>query len=213
MLNFNDYAEHFKHLNNNFENSGNFDVVFKIYPKPYEDDIQELEDEIKAEQGMENFRKAESLRQFYFSSQRPHLSWQYVGHNDKQRITCGVVRIASIYQIYDPDEELGQPFRLIYQKYRLFDWLGENHQVYLKFAENVSEPELYYYSGDTDKSYRMSLNVSEYLHLAKETAGLFPWQEFFITDNNFKMEKEHARKFLDDLELLFPKADVSKFRF
>ncbi|MDM8540605.1 hypothetical protein QUF90_05910 [Desulfococcaceae bacterium HSG9] len=55
----------------------------------------------------------------------------------------------------------------------------------------------------------MSINIKEYLNLAKETAGLYPWQEFFIADKKFSIEQEQEENFKEDLELLFPETDIS----
>ena len=58
----------------------------------------------------------------------------------------------------------------------------------------------------------MSIGFVEYMSLLLECRGLYMWQEFFVEDDRFPIDRDLANLFLADLELLFPDADSSKFR-
>jgi hypothetical protein len=189
--------------------------MFKAYPKRYlpvnTDDVEEMEKEIAEE--IEGFRIWEPIKRFF-----QHVvgagfewGWQYLGHTDPNRITCGTARISMIYQIYDPEDEIGQPFDLLYKNYRLLDRIGEESCVSLKFHKGKEEPYLYYYLKETDQYYPMSIGIIEYFELLLQTMGMYPWQEFFIADNDFKGDTQRQDQFLSDMELLFPQAETSLF--
>lgn len=211
-MNFEQYVSNLKSKIEKMEASQEYELKYEIYPPAIAEDLQEMEDEILAEEGMEGFQIWHPLRQFYQVANGFKLSWQYLGNPEKNRITAGTARIALIYAIYDPEDEMGQPFNLLYRNYRLFDWIGVESHVSLKFYPGKPEPELYYYTKDTDSYHLMSVNFIEYMDLLLQTMGLYPWQEFFIADNEFTLEKNKADKFIADLEILFPDADIAKFR-
>lgn len=193
------------------EESNQFLLKYRINPPAFEEDIQDMEEEISTEENMEDFKVWEPIRQFYQVANGFELSWQYLGHEDESRITCGSAKIPVINAIFEPEEKIGQPFSLIYQETRLFDWIGTESNVNLKFSSQKKSPDLLYFTSRTKSCHLLSIEFPEYLNFLLQTRGLYPWQEFFIDDENFKRDPGEAQQFLSDLELLFPDVDKSNF--
>lgn len=210
-MDFEQYFNDMKSVIKNMEDSRKFELTYTIQRPALVEDIREMEDKISAEEGMERFRISTPIKKLYQAANGFRLRWTYIYLTDEDYITCGNTDISSIYAIFDPEDELGKPHKLLYKKYRLFDWIGDNNHVALKFLKEREEPKLYYYAKNTNSYYKMSIDFTEYLSLMLEARALYPWQEFFIADRNFKIDQHIAQKFLFDLELLFSDADLSRF--
>ncbi len=173
--------------------------------------INEMESEIASEEGMEGFALSKSIKDFYRVADGFKFAWQYKGHADKSRITTGLATISTLYEIYDPNEEMGQPHSQLYERYRLFDWTGKDEQVYMKFTKGSNEPALFYFTRKTKSYHPMSLDFVTYMELLSEARGLYPWQKFFVTEKGVRLDKKGAEKFISDLRLLFPDAEPGRF--
>ena len=173
--------------------------------------IAQMESEIAGEEGMAGFALAKPVRDFYRLADGFKFAWQYKGHADKTRVTTGLATISTLYEIFDPDEEMGQSHAQLYEKYRLFDWTGKNEQVYMKFTRGSNEPALFYFTKETKKYYPLSLDFTAYMSLLGEVRGLYPWQKFFVADRKVRIDEKRAERFVSDLRLLFPDADASRF--
>ena len=216
-MNFKKYLETLSKKIEEMESSGEFEIKYRIYPPAFVEDIEEMEKEISEEKGMENFKVWNTFKNFYLVTGGFYFGWRYAkypeGNPDPDKITTGTTDISVIYSIYDPENEIGQPFKQLYEKYRLFDWIGEDSQVFFKFDRDIQKPKLYYYNRDYgDKYYLMSIGFVEYMEILIELMGLYTWQECFIQDSSFVRNKNQERLFSSGLKMLFPNTDISKFQ-
>jgi len=208
-MDFEEYIKNLKLVIKEMEESQKYDLLYSISPPT--EDIEEMEDYILEELDVHEFHVWDTFKKFYKVTRGFTLRWTYRGLTDENYITTGNSSINTISAIYYPEEQIGRQFDL-YENYRIFDTIGEENHVAVKFVERREEPKFYYYDKRTESYYLMSLTFTEYLKSLQETRALYPWQQFFITDKNFTMDTNQAQKFIGDLELLFPDVDRSKFR-
>ncbi|NES86851.1 MAG: hypothetical protein F6K10_38995 [Moorea sp. SIO2B7] len=216
-MNFKQFIDTLSKKINEMESLEKFDIKYRIYPPSFLEDIKEMETEISEEEGMENFQVWNIFKDFYLVTGGFYIGWRYAeypeGNPDTDKITTGATDIPVIYSIYDPEDEIGQPFKQLYEKYRLFDRISEDSQVFLKFDRAQQEPKLYYYNRDYgDKYYLMSIGFVEYMEILIQVMGLYTWQEFFIQDSSFIIDNIQRKRFLLGLETFFPNVNISNFQ-
>lgn len=210
-MNFKKYVKDLKARIGAIESSPEFKSQSEFFDPIVPRNIDEMEGEIAAEPGMEGFALSKPLKDFYRVADGFNFAWQYKGHADKSRVTTGMATISTLYEIYDPDAEMGQPHGQLYEQYRLFDWTGEDEQVYMKFTRGSNEPALFYFTRKTKKYYPLSLDFTAYMGLLSEARGLTPWQRFFVADKGVRIDARRAERFFSDLRLLFPDAEPGRF--
>jgi hypothetical protein len=213
-----DFEQYIKKMNSTLgqmEASGQYDISYTIFPPEiYMDDFEEF---IRDELGIEGFHFWQAFKEFYKVTFRFTFRWSYRHRTNYGHSKWGASNISIISLIYEPEEQIGEEFNL-YEGYRVFDfvegeeyWLDGNY-VAVHFVEGREEPDFYYYSCDTEMYHKMSIGFLEYMSLLLACRGLYGWQYFFLLDENFPVEYDRANQFLADLELLFPDADSSKYR-
>lgn len=210
-MNFKKYLKDLKSKIEAVESSPQFKSQSEFFDPIVPKNIDEMEAEIAGEEGMAGFALAKPIKDFYRAADGFKFAWQYKGHADKTRVTTGLATISTLYEIYDPDEEMGQPHAQLYEKYRLFDWTGKDEQVYMKFERGGNDPALFYFTRKTKGYHPLSLDFTTYMELLAEVRGLYPWQKFFVADPRVRVNEQRAERFLSDLRLLFPDADASRF--
>lgn len=210
-MNFRRYVADLKSKIKAIESSSLFKSQSEFPDPIVSGNINEMEAEIASEEGMSGFALPKPIKEFYRVSNGFQFAWQYKGHPDKSRVTTGLATISELYEIYDPDEELGRPHAWLYEKYRLFDWAGEGDQVYMKFSKGSNDPALFYFTERTKSYHPMSLDFTAYLGLLAQVRGLYPWRKFFVADKRVRIDAKRAERFIEDLRLLFPDADPTPF--
>jgi hypothetical protein len=207
------YINQIHELGSRLQNDSRFKVVFETYPTPRTGDLEDLESIIRSEPGMEDFKICDQIREFYQVSNGFRLQWQYLDHDDQHRITTGSTAIASILGIYLPDEEEGQPYSLIYERPRIFDDIGNQDYVAMRFSRDVASPKLLYKCRDSDRVHELGLDFNRYLELLLQARAMYRWQQFFITDDSFRPLPGVEDRFRSDLKQLFSEVDLSPFTF
>lgn len=212
--------------------SEEYNLVHCYIGRPYsiEEVLEDTEEFIATQyEGMEDFKVWEPFKKFYQAAGWINFGWVYLGeHSNPLQNPCGASKIYKLIDVYDPEEiyyfsenrsvyvpqqeRMNQPLKL-YNEYRIFDRIAieEETHVAIKFLRNQEAPIFYYYTLKNNSYYRMSVGFEEYLELLLQTMGLGPWQEFFIDDRNFSIDRAEAEQFLEDLELLFPEVDRTIF--
>jgi len=208
-MNFEQYINTFKLIMQEMTTSQQYEINYNFYPGSEEINI--FEEIISEEHNLNGFRIWDTFKQFYQVTMGFEFTWVYRDRTNKKYLTMGSSNIQLIYEIYEPEEQIGGSFNL-YEGYRIIDRIQDENHIAVKFIEGREEPALYYYSLDTEMYHKMSLGFVEYMNLLLESRGLYQWQEFFIADTNFPINYDRANQFVADLELLFPDADSSKYR-
>ncbi|WAS04187.1 hypothetical protein LQF76_09100 [Gloeomargaritales cyanobacterium VI4D9] len=209
-----DFTEYISDLSRALEtlaNSQDFEINYEIGSPQPESDIVELEEYVADFLQDNNFRIWRVFTDFYKKSRKITFGWQYLGHSDQARITCGSSRIQSIISLYDPENEIGESFKL-YDRCRVLDHIGTENHVSVKFSKEQAEPELYYYVSRDNSFHLMSIGFLDYLRLTLQTRGMYPWHEFFLKDGFVTINRSRAIQFLEDMERLFPEIDRSQFQ-
>ena len=172
------------------------------------EDILELEMELieKLGDGFEIYKPIKAFNKIVLGFE---FGWSYSEQTHKDRVVAGKANIASVYSIYDPDEEYNKPSRL-FEEYRLLDNPGSQAKVYLKFTTGIDEPQLIYFDAETQEYTPLQLTFEAYLHCLKICRAMYPWQHFFL-ENKSLCDKKRMIQFLDDMELLFPREDATVF--
>jgi len=232
-MNYHKYIEQLKKQLLDIQASPQYYLVHCDIARPYtrEEVLEDTEGFISSEyEGMENFKVWESFKDFYQQAAGwINFGWVYLGqHSNPFQNPSGGSNIYTLVNVYDPDEiyipeenrsiyitieeRLSQPFKL-YNEYKIFDRIAIENETHVavKFLRNQEAPIFYYYILETKSYYRMSIGFDEYLELLLQTRGLSPWQEFFIDDINFRLDRACGEQFLKDLELLFPEIDRTIF--
>ncbi|HEX8475982.1 MAG TPA: hypothetical protein VF666_18430 [Pyrinomonadaceae bacterium] len=211
-MDFNQYVAQMKAEVTSIEASQKFWIQHEFYPAVASRDIEEMEADIREEEGMQGFRVANPIRDFYQSANGFRFSWKYLKHTDSERVTVANTHISLLSEIYEPEDEEGKSRKLLYENRRLFDRNGPENHVYMKFDEGQDEPRLYYFHAASERYHLLSLDFVGYMERLREARAMSPWQQFFIDDKDFKIDEQRAEQFFQDLALLFPDADASKFR-
>ncbi len=209
-----DFKKYLKDLKSKvaaIEGSPRFKSQSEFFDPIVPGNIDEMESEIAGEEGMKGFALSKPIKEFYRAADGFKFAWQYKGHADKSRVTTGLATISTLYEIYDPDSEMGKPHGHLYEKYRLFDWTGKDEQVYMKFTKGSNEPAFFYFTRKTKSYHPLSLDFVTYMELLSEARGLYPWQKFFVADKKARMDEKSAERFISDLQLLFPDAEPGRF--
>lgn len=205
------YINQIHELASRLESDGRFKVVFEAYPPMRAGNLEDMENQIKSEPGMEGFEILAPFREFYLMTNGFRLRWQYLGHDDPQRITTGSTRIVSPIELYQPDEEEGEPFSLMYERLRIFDDMGELDNVAMQHYRNSASPKLLYKCQDIEGVHELGLDFNSYLELMLQARAMYRWQQFFIVDEIFRPLPEVEEQFRSDMMLLFPEVDLSPF--
>lgn len=210
-MNFSKYVADLKKKIAAIESSPQFKSRSEFPDPIVSGNIDEMEAEIAGEEGMGGFALPRPVKEFYRESDGFQFSWQFTGRPDESRVTTGVAAVSRLYEIYDPDEHLGRPHAWLYEGYRLFDWAGEDEQVYMKFSKGGNDPALFYFTEGTKSYHPMSLDFTAYMGLLADVRGLYPWRKFFVEDKRVRVDAKRAERFVEDLRLLFPDADPTPF--
>ncbi len=137
------------------------------------------------------------------------------GNEHDGHVGVGFANIASLFAIYMPWDERDWSFELLYERYILFDRLRQgnilDNSVSLRFRRGVAAPDLCYYALRTNSYYRMRIGVEEYIHLLRETLGLYSWQQFFLADP-FPHDVGARDAFVARLSRVRPDVDLALFR-
>ncbi len=214
-MDFEQYIKRMKTSLEDMEASQQYDISYTIYPPATE--IEEFEETIREEHGIDWFRFWQPFKEFYQVTMGVTFRWSYRHLTNQRYITSGASNLNLLFVLYEPEEQITGEFNL-YEGYRIFDFVGgdeyvlDGNYVAVLFVEGREEPDFYYYSFDTELYHKMSICFFEYMSLLLECRGLYMWQEFFVEDDRFPIDRELANLFLADLELLFPDADSSLFR-
>lgn len=209
MTDFANYVQKLQAIADELQNSGRFVAQFTLHAPAYAEDLDDMAAELAEEPGMAGLSIPAEMKAFYSAANGFHLAWQEL-RPEGDRVVAGLARLPIINAIYEPDD--GQPRAKLYEDYRLFDWVGEEDQVYMKFTQGVAEPKLFYYAQDTGKHHELPLGFSEYLELLLEARAMYPWQRLFLTDPEIRADAAARETFVQDLERLFPAADSSRFK-
>src|ERR1044071_9797319 len=121
-MNFKKYVKDLKAKIEAVEASPDFKSQSEFFDHLVHKNIDEMESEIAAEEGMEEFALSKPVKDFYRVADGFNFAWQYKGDAGKSRVITGMATISTLYEIFDPDAEMGQPHSQLYEKYRLFDW-------------------------------------------------------------------------------------------
>ena len=210
-----DYADYVRKLRESaggMQASARFHCHFTQRPGAHPDDVDDVDDmeaEIAREEGMAGFSVPGDMKRFYTAANGFELGWQEVRTDG--RVVAGSARLPIINAIYEPEEEMGQPRSLLYERPRLFDWTGEEDQVYMRFTRIVAEPRLFYRAQSTGREHALSLTFPEYLERLLEARAMYPWQRFFVSDPEIRLDTAARQAFVQDLQRLFPETDASRF--
>ncbi|AFZ26461.1 hypothetical protein Cylst_4370 [Cylindrospermum stagnale PCC 7417] len=212
-MNFEQYIQKMQLIFREMEVSEQYDLSYEI-SRPATD-IGEFEEIIAEEHGIDGFHIWEPFKKFYQVTSGFTFRWRYLNSTNENYSTNGMANINLIFLIYEPEEQISGEFNL-FAGYRILDFIGDeelekDNYVAVKFFDDRDEPDLYYYSIDTDSYYKMSIGFEEYMNLLLECRALYPWQELFISDKNFILDSNRIQQFLADIIFLFPDIDISKF--
>jgi hypothetical protein len=210
-MDFTAYVRKLEAIAGKMQSSERFHIHFTLRPPAHPEDVADMEAELAEEEGMEGFSIPAELKQFYTAANGFELGWQEVRSGD-ERIVAGSARLPIINAIYEPEDEAGQPRTLLYQRYRLFDWTGEEDQVYMKFTPGAAEPRLFYHARETGEYHELALGFTEYLELLLEARAMYPWQRLFVKDDALRLDGSARETFMAEVKRLFPDADTSRFR-
>lgn len=205
-------VEGFRQVVARMEGSGQFKLVHEFYPPLPMADIEFLEEHVRELSGEEGFRIWRPLAEVYAEANGFVVQWQYLGPREREMTRNGSVQLQMLDQIYLPSEQQGNPVEKLYEGLPVFDDIGPDNHVALKFARGREEPELYYFTSDTGSHHRMSIGLPQYWDLLLEARAMHPWQELFIADPAFTLDPAQRERFLTGLATLFPEADASKFQ-
>jgi hypothetical protein len=208
MTDFASYIQKLQRIAGEMQGSGRFVVQFTLHAPAHPDDLDEMVAELAEEPGMTGLSIPAEMKAFYTAANGFHLAWQELRPGG-DRVVAGLARLPIINEIYEPDD--GQPRSRMDEDYRLFDWVGEEDQVYMKLTQGVAEPRLFYYAQDTGRYHELPLGFSEYLELLLEARAMYPWQRLFVTDPELRLDAAARDAFVQTLERLFPGADTSRF--
>jgi len=177
-----------------------------------ETSIQQMEKYIEEHQGIPNFHILPAMRPFYQAIGGWELTWVYHEPSPIVRTTpIGQSFLSGPSTLYAPVDEAEHD--LPYDEgYRVFDRIAAEEMVVLKFQRGVDEPEFYLHHVPSDTYHPLALDFPTYMDLLLQTRALYPWQQFFVTTPDFRIDKEIERAFFVDLARLFPDADASRFR-
>jgi hypothetical protein len=161
------------------EASGQYDISYIIYPPMT--DIEDFEEIIREEHGIDGFHVWLPLKEFYQVTMSVTFTWVYRHRTNECYFTSGVSNLSLISVIYEPEEQITGEFNL-YKGYKIFDFVGGNkyvldgNYVAVQFVEGREEPDFYYDSFDTEMYYKMSIDFGEYMNLLLKCRGLYMWQ-------------------------------------
>ncbi len=188
-------------------------VRYKVYPPVHPDDITEMEHDLSCADDMSGFHVADTVSQFYQVANGLRFVWVYHGYQVDGYEPVGNTNISLLSDIYEPTDSLNDPlpYTLLYEQYRLFDWTGDKEQVVMEFSRGKEEPELYYHCAEDNSYHRLALDITTYMDLLLQTRGLYPWQQFFVADDNFHVDEKRAQRFFVNLARLFPDVDATRF--
>jgi len=195
-----------------------YDVkLWYAYPSLSDQEITALEARVVERQGVSGFHVAPSMRPFFRIVGGWDLSWVYDDPSPVSgQLPYGKCTLSSLPGIYmagdgsDDDEGRGDvPYD---EDYRLFDWIGFQEEVVLRFQRGVDEPMLYLHDVPSDLYHPLALDFTAYTDLLLQCRALSPWQRFFVTTPGYHVDDETTRVFFDNLAYLFPDADPAHFR-
>ena len=173
--------------------------------------LRSFKEDTATREGMSGFCIAPEIEAFYAVCNGFKLTWQHLHPPRADLIVTGAARIMTVTQLYDPEENIGQPF-VLYGEYRKLDEIGSDYHVAARFARGQTSPDLFYYNGEVGQYRHLSLGFTDYMTILLGVGGLFPWQEFFIDEPGFRLDTRGAEEFLEKLHFVFPDSDDSLFR-
>lgn len=191
------------------ESSGRFRLAHDFYPGLSGESIQELAEIVAEQEGLAELRFWGPVESLLAQSSCFYLNWEYTARPDPSMTQVGVVHI-DLIEVFDP-EEVESPKPKLFGGFKVFDRIGPDNHVALRFPGPGQEPELHYFTSETGRYHGMSIGLEEYFSRLVEARAIYQWQELFIADSSFEMKPEDAEKLLAGLREIFPEVDVSKF--
>ncbi len=214
-MNTNDYAARIQVFRAHIEvmrHTPPFEVInWRVFKPMREASILQMEEYVAQHQDSPNFHVLPTMRPFYHVTTGWELTWVYwepspITNNPPN----GQSLLSGPGELYAPVDWAEQDIPYD-EGYRVFDALSANEEVVLKFHRGIDEPEFHLHHMPSDSYHPLALDFPTYMDLLLQTRGLSPWQHFFVTSPNFRIDDRTREGFLDNLRRLFPEADTSRF--
>lgn len=214
-----DLRKLFKDRLNEIENNKNFvDTIFQLNNKASKSQINKIEKEIGR-------KLPPGMLDFYSQMNGLYMSWRYRVPGEPYRIITGKSEIRSIdkvftnlIEVFDNGDWKDDVFWSRYSKkeeielfnnFMVLDELDNGNYIIFKI-NNDQEPDLYLYS-HCNRYYPLDISFSEYVDLLFKTCGMYLWQEYVTRPATFEKNREIPDNFHDNMKLLFPETDLSRF--